>query len=175
MKYRGKELVQKNSTTVTIKKGDDKLEFVVTPLPMGFWPRMQSLGVSVYPSPKKMPLFDSKGVAVRNRETGKVEVIDDTDDPVYKTRVALVSRRVRAIQLVTLLRDDPNIEWDAKEPPGNETKEWEEYADNILKELEETTLTDEEIAELLTEGDLLSCVVDLEDVADNELLTPTLD
>lgn len=175
MKFKGKSLVQKNSSTVSIKKGDETFEFIVTPLPMGFWPKMQSVGLSVYPSPKKIPLFDSKGVAVRNRDTGKVEVVDDTDDPQYKTKVALVSRRVRAVQLVYLLRDDPNVEWESKEPTSTDPKEWEAYADSILNELGETSLTDEEIAEILTEGDMQSVVIDIEKVADEELLTPTQD
>lgn len=175
MKYKGKELVQKNSTTVSIKKGEEVLEFVVTPLPMSFWPKMQSIGLSVYPSPKKVPLFDSNGVAVRNRDTGKVEVVEDESDPQYKKAVATVSRRVRAVQLVAFLRDDPHIEWDSKEPETNKLEEWTNYADGILKELENTSLTDEEIGTIINEGDDLSCMVDLTKVADAELLTPTLD
>lgn len=175
MKFKGSKLVQKNSTTVTIKKGKEELEFIVTPLPMGFWHKMQSVGLSAYPAPKKVALTDSKGTVVRNRDTGKVEVIEDTKDPDYQMKSAVVSRRIRAVQLVTLLRDDPNVEWESEEPKGTEASQWQNYADQILKELEETSLTDDEVAEIINEGEMQAVIVDLVHVADTELLTPTQD
>lgn len=175
MRYKGKPLVQKNSTTVSFRKGDEVIEFIVSPLPMGWWQKMQAIGVSIYPEPKKIALTDSKGTVVRSKDTGKAEVTELTDDPEYKKSVALTSRRIGVLRLACLLRDDPNIEWESQEPSGLNVSDWQAYADSLLDELKGSSLTDDEIAEILNEGESSACVLDVGKVADQELLTPTMD
>lgn len=174
MKYKGSSLIQKNSTTVKFQKGSETLEFVVSPLPLGWWQQMSAIGVSSFPEPKKVALTDSKGTVVRNKATGKAEVIDRVDDPEYKKQVALVTRRLRVLQLVTHLRDDPNVEFESIKPKSVSLEDWQIYADQLSAELEESSLTDDEIVEIINAGEQSGLVLDIERVADEALLTPTI-
>lgn len=174
MRYKGQSLIQKNSTTVKFQKGDETLEFIVSPLPLGWWQQMAAIGISTYPEPKKVALTDSKGVVVRNKITGKAEVIDRTDDADYKKQVAVVSRRLRVLQLVMHLRDDVNVEFEAVKPKTTNLEDWQNYADQLLEELEQSSLTEEEVGELLGEGERSGLVLNVEQIADDVLLTPTL-
>jgi hypothetical protein len=174
MKYKNKPLIQKNSTVVRFFKDGEELEFIVSPLPMGWWNQMQTIGVSSYPKPKLVPLRDpKKDIYVVNKNTGKVETVEDRNDPEYLKQVALVGRRLRVLQLVTHLRDDQNVEFESKKPETYNVKDWQDYADKLNEELLGTSLTEEEISKIVDEGEKLGCVLDIEAIADDELLSPT--
>ena len=163
MKYKGKPLVTKNTVGITISRPEGNLEFIVSPLSMGWHQRMFNRGIFVYPQPPKVFLKDENGVLIRHPDTKLVQTEENENDPKHVSACAAVTRRGRCLQLVEHLRDDPNVEWDAKPPQSDKAEDWNTYADAILQEVEQIGFTDREILALLDAGERLACISNVDE------------
>lgn len=172
MRIGGKQLVTKNCKRVELCRGSEKFELVLTPLPPSWHERIRSLGLLEYPTAPKRPMRDGEKF-IRNQNTGRVEMIEDENDPVFLAKVRDVNRRLTILKLVEHLKETPGLEFEAKEPEGNDKAAWTAYAEAIRQEVTnpQTGFNDDEIAELMNQADQLVSVVDLDAAVEDFLPT----
>lgn len=163
MRIGGKQLVTKNCKRVELCRGSEKFDLVLTPLPPSWHEKMRSFGLLDYPTAPKRPMKDGEKF-VRNQNTGRVEMVEDENDPVYLGKVRDVNRRLTILKLVEHLKETPGLEFEATEPTGSDKTAWASYAEAIRQEVTspQTGFTDDEIAELMNQADSLVSVVDLD-------------
>jgi hypothetical protein len=94
------------------------------------------------------------------------------DDPEYIKARNKFTRRCEALTLVEYLRDEASVEFEAQRPQGDEKNEWLAFADDVLKELAETGLTDDDVGTILRAGDAASRGIDLKESANDFLGEP---
>jgi len=166
MRINGKELLKKNQKRVKLTRGSEELEILLSPIPPGWNERMRSLGLLEWPSPPKRPVMHNNRPVV-NPKTHKVELVEDEADPEYRRKSVECGRRVQCLRLAACLKDDPQVEFEAKEPTGQSREEWEAYADRLKKEMTDpaTGFTDEEVGVLLDHAESLGATVIDMDVA----------
>lgn len=171
MKINGKPVVEKNHTHVSIDKGGETLTLKLTPLPMNWRQKIFENGYLTQPVPPKKIVEDAQGRKVKSAG-GKWEMEEDRNDPEYRQQMAQFMRRFNALELAEYLREDDTVEFETIKPVSDDPQEWREYADGLIKELEESSFTDEEIEMIMTEADNVSLKVN-EDAAKSEFTTPT--
>ena len=174
MKYKGKPLVQESQRLVKFKKtkpGKDEKEeaeilaFVVSPMRFGFEEWIADKGI-IAPTPPKKPV-EANGKHVRGFDNA-LEMEIDENDPDYLSKERDYGRRLIALRLVEVLRQDPNTEFETSEPELKDDdrladKKWRNYADNVAAELEQTSLTFSEVEYLLGVAQEISIDFDIEE------------
>lgn len=162
MKVAGQKLLVKNRRRVVLTRLDEsdqtqQIVLLVTPLPLGWQELMRSRGVLDYPEAPKVPLKDEDGKVILDRRTREPKVLDKTDDPKFRKRLAQFSRRTTALKFASHLRDDESIQFEASEPEDEAAKdEWIRYADRLWSEIDEAGFNDDELAEVLAVGEALA-------------------
>jgi hypothetical protein len=163
MKVGGKSALVKNSKSLTLKSGDEKIDLVLTAVPMGWRDKILKTKAFVFPEAPKKPLKDNKGKVIR-REDGTAEIFQDEEDQEYKEGMADVGARFRAVKVYQILKEDSNILFDSQEPVSLNTDEWLKFSKSILEELAQFGLTEAEIISIDYLGDKLSVRVDMDQV-----------
>lgn len=167
MKIGGKKLVSKNYKNVTLIKGGEEVTLKVGPLPSNFAYKYQDTGLLEYPEPpmKEVRLANGKVARKGRDEGGGFQYTEDRKDPEYRKKCAVVNRRVTAIRLMEVLKDDPMVEFETPPVSGADHDEWAAYADQLATSIEEQ-LTSEEVDHIITASDDVACVFKVEEAID---------
>jgi hypothetical protein len=169
MKFGGKKLTTRNYVFVTLRKGavgTDEAEeytFKVAAAPAGWSTRYRKTGLLDYPDPpfKKVKIA---GVDFRRKpgQAANADLVPDKNDPTYLQKLYEVNRRVTALRLREALKEDENVEFEAKEPDEDASPEaWAEYADALADSIEEA-LTSEEVDAILKASEDAGVVYEIE-------------
>ncbi len=168
MKFKGAPLVQKSQRVVKFKKGDAIFEFTISPVRFAFDEFVQDKGI-VAPVPPKKPVKVG-GKHIRTADNNSIEMEIDENDPEYLKAERTYGRRMVALKLAEVLRDDPKVEFESKRPDNGESdKRWCKYADELADELEKTSLTDQEVGHLFSASFEASFDFDIEKAAQDFL------
>lgn len=157
----GVDLKKRNTSTVTILRDGQKIPLIVTSLPFAFWPNMRARGLSRFPEPPMKPKMNGRKYEV-DPITKRVITEPDTNDHTYLEERARISRRLQAVRIREYLREDSRIDWGVSEPEGMDHQEWVTYADALATSIENSGLTEDEIAEIINEGEKTGKPVDIE-------------
>jgi len=174
MKIGGEKLVKKTRCIVSFKRmqGDEEQVYnlSVSPLPMGWYQRMQHVGMMEYPQTPVSPLKDRDGKLVVNPESRKIELVDNDNDPNYIRKLTNVNRRLTAIKVYYHIKDDPAIEFESVEPSYSENGKvekakdrWEDFANKLLAEFEEAGFTEQELGYITQVGEKIARMSDVEE------------
>ncbi len=167
MKFKGEPLVEKNQRVVKFKKGDKLFEFTISPVSFGFDEFVQDKGI-VAPVPPKKPAKVA-GKHVRTANNSLVMELDESD-PEYLKAERTYGRRMVALKLAEVLRDDTNIQFESQRPESDDSdKKWRKYAEDLADELEATNLTDQEVGHLFSEAFEASFDFDIEKATEDFL------
>lgn len=174
MKIAGKKFEVTNQKTVRLKRtaaneAEQEIVLIVSPLPMGYNVKYRPTGLATEP---RVPIRYEKteGGRVLTDEDGDPIGVPDYQDERYQKKSSAYSRRLMAIQMVEILRNDPNVEWETAAPSikrqdgDTEDKyqnDWMEYATSIATEIEDAGFTDSEVAYLIKSASQLE--LDTED------------
>lgn len=176
MKIGGKQLLVKNRRGVSIIRDDGKdhveLTVTVTPLSIGFWQKLRTLGMLNGPTPPEKVLRDEKGQLVKNANTGLAQTVPDFDDQKFQYRREVHFRRLKSLEFVEMLREDESVEWEAVRPETKTRADWEAYADAVWKEIDGAGFTEKEIEGILGVGVKLESTLSTEDAFDRFLPQP---
>ncbi|MEW4490982.1 hypothetical protein AB1L42_23075 [Thalassoglobus sp. JC818] len=108
------------------------------PLPLGFQKQLRQRSIFP-PVPPSRILRDSSGKPLRD-QSGQALTQSDTSDPKFIELSELYHQRVAVLAIIESLKDDPNIEFEAKlseeSPEG-----WAPFADAVFDEFESAGLT----------------------------------
>lgn len=152
MKIANVNLKKQNVGSVVIQRDGNPVVIVVCPLPNNFSSRMKSHGLGIYPEPPMKPKRDGKKF-VTDKTTGQPVLEADVDDPAYVAEHAAVSRRIGAVMFREILRLDPNVSWDDPEPAADASnQQWQDFADAIAVAIDNSGLTNSEIAAIKEES-----------------------
>ena len=175
MKYQGKAIEGKNRRVLRIKKGGAVISLDIVALEFGFLERLRNLPSFTLPEPPRKPVKDERGMFVKNKDTGQLEMVSDTSNKEWKNKFNLASKRLDAILFFGHLEDDPNIEFERSFPEEDTDQGWSDFADSICDEIKSSGFTQSELDKVIEIGqELASDVVTDEDIA-NFSSSPDLD
>lgn len=154
MRLGEKATIGKRVVLATLERGDDKYPLIIVAPRISFYAMANSHGITLKDQPPMRPLMDDKGVIVRHPVTKEAQFYPDSDDPAYRDKFAVAARRLAAMKLREVLREDPNVNFDTVQPSETEDDAvWQAYADALLKEIEECGITEREMYEIGSQGD----------------------
>ena len=162
MKIAGKALVKRSKATVSVVRGDDQFEMVITSLPVGWHDIVVSRRLIQPVAPDKF-VTDASGQLVRNANK-TVQSKPDFNDPEFRRKFDLWQCRYNSLAVCDLLREDETVVWDSV-PPDEKTgatEAWEAFADGITLELNAAGFTDSDVQQILSLGQEISSSVNVE-------------
>lgn len=161
MQVGGKTSIVRNSAAIELKAGGDSVTLTLTAVPLGWRDRIQKIKTFEIPEAPREPLKNSSGKIVKG-EDGLALVVRNDGDPAYVAKLAKIGLRLKTLKVYELLRNDPQVKFDAKEPEGDEDAEWSMFCDEIIEELKAFGITEEELNIIEAVGDKLSTRIDME-------------
>ena len=166
MKYQGKVIEGKNRRVLRIKKGAEILSLDIIALDFGWIERLRNLPSFKVPSPPRKVVYDEKGMLVKNKETGQLEMVADVSNQAWSDKYNLATKRFDAVSFYGHLKDDQNIEFEQRLPEGDTDGEWAKFADQMWDEIISSGFTESEIEKVIEVGQELACeIVTDEDIA----------
>lgn len=174
MKYQGKVIEGRNRRVLRIHKGKDDegkdvvMSLDIVALEFGWIERLRNLPSFNLPEPPRKVVYDQKGLLVKNKETGQLEMVPDMSNAEWQNKIDIASKRFEAVRFFGHLRDDPNIQFDGSPPDGKEDTDegWCNFADSMWDEIRSSGFTQAELDKVLEIGQELACdVVTDEDIA----------
>ena len=160
-------LLTKNHKTVTFKRGDDTLTFLVSAVPRSYFRQMRQCGAFSDPVAPEVPAVRKPGTDLYVMVNGVVQYKTDNNHPTYVAALAQRGTRVIGLKLWKALSEDTNVVWDAVQPASDASPEaWQAYADALY--LESCDFADGEVDAILTASeacDLVAAETETEKVA----------
>lgn len=162
MKIAGKALVKRTKAEVTVVRGDDRFEMVITSLPVG-WHDMVVSRRLIQPVPPEKFVMDASGQLVRNANK-TVQTKPDYTDPEFRRKSDVWQCRYNSLAVCDLLREDETVAWESAPPDekSGSPEEWEAFADGITLELNAAGFTDTDVQQILTLGQEIASSVNIE-------------
>lgn len=162
MKIAGKALVKRNKAEVTVVRGEDRFEMIITSLPVGWHDMVLSQRLIQPVAPEKF-VTDASGQVIRNANK-TVQTKPDFADPKFRRKSDIWQGRYNSLGVCDLLREDETVVWESV-PPDEKTgspEEWEAFADGITVELNAAGFTDTDVEQILGLGREISSSVNIE-------------
>jgi len=159
MQVAGKKIVTRLSQRVSLARGDDKVAFTLTALPLG-WEDQTEKKLGMFPVPPRRVVMNADKTAVIDPTTRKALVEEDYGDIDYRSKRDEYTNRFLALKFRELVSRDPEVTFDCKEPVTADAKGWAAYADALLAELSDF-MSKAELTSLCEFGDLIASAIDL--------------
>lgn len=163
MQVGGKTSIVRNSKAIELKVGEESIAFTLTAVPLGWRERVQKIKAFNLPECPREPMKAANGKIVKG-EDGLALVVRNESDPEYLEKLSEIGRRLRALKVYELLRNDASVKFSAVEPSGDGEAEWSQFCDDIFAEFQEFGLTAEELATIEFAGDQLSSRIDMQEL-----------
>lgn len=141
MKLRGQIIQLQNTRTVEIRDG---MELTITALPLGF----ESRASVVFPTPKPPQKYAEGpgGKILRDPNTKKPVLVDDTEDKAWQEANRIAQRRQMMFVIWKALEGE-DIEWNFTKNHSDPTNP--EFVDAMFDELRDTGFTMGDLAKLM--------------------------
>lgn len=166
MKFAGKSLTTKNTTSVKIQRSDGKettvIDLLVSPLPADFTDQIRAKGAIKSVEAPKDWVKDATGAVKRDPDTKQPLMTQNFDDPGYLQNRHKMLKRMQALAFREALKNDPSITWGSVEPAATAPSgEWETFADAVVLEVfdPEAGMTVKEVDHVIDEAGKLALVV----------------
>lgn len=134
MKVNGESFVGCSVAPCTLPRGTGELTLWLSPLPLGFHRRLRERGICP-PAPRVKLARDSQGRPLRDA-SGTAVTVPDSHHPEYLLELERYHQRVAVLAVSEGLRNDPQLEFESKQPRSDEPAQWTEFADARFAELE---------------------------------------